>query len=65
MAKQIILFLQGFLWVASELPKGSLQAMLISPVMSHLDMDGTKPEAMDYWRLLHFFAEGMPAAERD
>jgi pimeloyl-ACP methyl ester carboxylesterase len=51
------------LWMASELPGESLQAMLVSPVLSHLDMDGAKPGWKDEWRLLHFFALVMHAAE--
>lgn len=43
------------LWMASELPSVSLQAMLVSPVISHLDF-GEKPNAWDEWRLIHFFA---------
>jgi pimeloyl-ACP methyl ester carboxylesterase len=52
------------LWMASELPGTSLRAMLISPVLSHLDMDRA-PGSIDQWRLLHFFAEVMRAAERE
>jgi len=51
------------LWMASELPPEELQAVLVSPVLSHLDLDGAGPGAMDYLRLLHFFAEVMQAAE--
>lgn len=43
------------LWMASELPSVSLQAMLVSPVISHLDF-GPKPSAWDEWKLIHFFA---------
>lgn len=43
------------LWMASELPSVSLQAMLVSPVISHLDF-GEKPNAWDEWKLVHFFA---------
>jgi pimeloyl-ACP methyl ester carboxylesterase len=52
------------LWMASELPKGSLQEVLVSPVLSHLDLDGAKPDVWDQWRLVHFFALVMDAAER-
>ena len=52
------------LWMASELPREDLRAMLVSPVLSHLDLDGPKPGAMDEWRLVHFFALVMDAAER-
>jgi acetyl esterase/lipase len=51
------------LWMASELPSEALQAMLVSPVISHIDFEGTKPGAMDEWRLLHFFALVMHAIE--
>ena len=52
------------LWMASELPSATLQEALVSPVLSHLDMDGAKPGAWDEWRLVHFFALVMHAAER-
>jgi pimeloyl-ACP methyl ester carboxylesterase len=51
------------LWMASELPSEDLKAMLVSPVLSHLDLDGAQPSAMDEWRLVHFFALIMRAAE--
>ena len=51
------------LWMASELPRADLKAMLVSPVLSHLDLDGAKPGAMDQWRLVHFFALVMNEAE--
>ena len=51
------------LWMASELPSESLQAMLVSPVISHLDFEGAKPNLIDQWRLIHFFALVMHAAE--
>jgi pimeloyl-ACP methyl ester carboxylesterase len=51
------------LWMASELGSEDLKAVLVSPVLSHLDLDGAKPEAMDEWRLVHFFALIMDAAE--
>jgi pimeloyl-ACP methyl ester carboxylesterase len=43
-------------WMAAELPSTSLKAELISPVLSHLDLDGHAPSAGDRWRLVHFFA---------
>ncbi len=51
------------LWMASELPSEALQAMLVSPVISHIDMDGARPSLLDQWRLIHFFALVMHAAE--
>ena len=52
------------LWMASELPRSSLQEVLVSPVLSHLDLDGAKPGVWDQWKLVHFFALVMHAAER-
>jgi len=52
------------LWMASELPRTTLKEVLVSPVLSHLDLDGAKPTAWDEWRLVHFFALVMHAAER-
>ena len=51
------------LWMASELPPDDLKAVLVSPVLSHLDLDGPKPGAVDQWRLVHFFARMIHAAE--
>ena len=51
------------LWMASELPSVSLQAALVSPVISHLDFEGAKPGLLDQWRLIHFFALVMHAAQ--
>jgi len=50
------------LWMASELPREDLKAVLVSPVLSHIDLQA-KPGAMDEWRLVHFFALIMNAAE--
>ena len=52
------------LWMASELNRTTLKAALVSPVLSHLDLDGAKPTALDQWRLVHFFALVIDAAER-
>jgi pimeloyl-ACP methyl ester carboxylesterase len=51
------------LWMASELRPEDLKAVLVSPVLSHVNLDGPKPGAMDEWRLVHFFALVMRAAE--
>jgi acetyl esterase/lipase len=51
------------LWMARELRPADLQAMLVSPVLSHVNLDGTKPRVMDTWRLVHFFGLIMRAAE--
>jgi len=50
-------------WMAEELPAASLKAELISPVLSHINLDGANPTAMDQWRLVHFFALILHAAE--
>jgi pimeloyl-ACP methyl ester carboxylesterase len=51
-------------WMASELPRRSLQAELISPVLSHLDINGRGPGEWDRIRLVHFFALVLRAAEK-
>jgi dienelactone hydrolase len=51
------------LWMASQLPHETLQAMLVSPVISHIDMDGKGVTMMDQLRLVHFFALVMHAVE--
>ncbi len=50
-------------WMVSELPRASLKAALISPVLSHVDLDEAKPGLMDQWRLIHFFALLLQTAE--
>jgi pimeloyl-ACP methyl ester carboxylesterase len=52
------------LWLERDLPRGTLKAALISPVISHIDFESSKPTAMDEWRLIHFFALVMQAAEQ-
>jgi hypothetical protein len=49
--------------MASELSPDDLKVALVSPVLSHLDLDGAKPGAGDQWRLVHFFARMIHAAE--
>ena len=44
------------LWMASELPQTTLQAVLVSRVISHIDMDHGDPGIIEQWRLIHFFA---------
>ena len=51
------------LWMASELPSEILQAALVSPVISHIDLDGPAPGLADEWRLIHFFALIMHAVQ--
>jgi pimeloyl-ACP methyl ester carboxylesterase len=51
------------LWMASELPREHLKAMLVSPALTHVDVDGQKPGMMDRWQLIHFFALVLDAAE--
>ncbi len=51
------------LWMASQLPSTALQAMLVSPVLSHIDMDNANPTLLDQWRLIHFFALIMHATQ--
>ncbi len=43
-------------WLAKDVPKGMMRASLITPVISHLDLDGKGPGFADQWRLVRFFA---------
>jgi len=52
------------LWMAKELPRATLREVLVSPVLSHVNLDEAKPRVSDQWRLVHFFALVMRAAER-
>lgn len=51
------------LWMESELPTTTLKAALISPVLSHLDLDGAAPGVLDNLRLIRFFALILREAE--
>ena len=51
------------LWMESELPTTTLKAALISPVLSHIDVNGGYPGVLDNLRLVHFFALILRAAE--
>jgi hypothetical protein len=51
------------LWMVDELSGDDLKAVLVSPVLSHVGLDGPKPGAMDEWRLVHFFGGILRAAE--
>lgn len=44
------------LWMASQLRAEYLQASLVSPMLSHLDMN-KEPSIGDQWRLIHFMAK--------
>jgi dienelactone hydrolase len=52
------------MWMAGELPSSTLKEVLISPVLSHLNMDGSRPSLVDEWKIVHFFAIVMHTAER-
>jgi pimeloyl-ACP methyl ester carboxylesterase len=51
------------LWLEREIPRQDVKAVLISPVISHLDLDDPGPTFADQWRLVHFFARILRAAE--
>ncbi|HXC95762.1 MAG TPA: hypothetical protein VNU92_08670 [Edaphobacter sp.] len=52
-------------WMETEIPRTILQSALVSPVLSHVNLDGAKPNAGDLWRLVHFFALVLHTAERN
>lgn len=43
-------------WIAQDLPPGKLDAMLITPVVSHITLGGKSIVWMDKWRLVRFMA---------
>lgn len=51
------------LWMASQLRAEYLQASLVSPMLSHLDMS-KEPSVADQWRLIHFMAKVLRMAHR-
>ena len=51
------------LWMAQELPHATLKSALVSPVISHIDFESSQPTWLDQWRLIHFFALVLQAAE--
>jgi pimeloyl-ACP methyl ester carboxylesterase len=50
-------------WLEKDVPPSEMEASLISPVISHLDLDGKGPGFADQWRLVRFFAQVLHAAE--
>ena len=50
-------------WLEKDVPPSEMEASLISPVISHLDLDGKGPGFTDQWRLVRFFAQVLHAAE--
>ncbi|MGH9714947.1 MAG: alpha/beta fold hydrolase [Candidatus Acidiferrales bacterium] len=50
------------LWLAREVPRGDLRAVLITPVFSHVDMKG-KVSLWEELRLVHFMAGVLRAAD--
>ena len=50
-------------WIGSELPSETLKASLITPVLSHIDMDGASVTLADNLRLVHFLGLILQAAE--
>jgi len=50
-------------WLAEDLPHGTLKGMLISPLISHVTANTSKPSAWDQWRLIHLLAEVLEHAE--
>ena len=51
------------LWIASELRATTLKAGLVSPVLSHIDMQKA-PSVWDEWKLVHFMASVLQSAKR-
>jgi acetyl esterase/lipase len=50
-------------WLERDIPQREMEASLISPVISHLDLDDKGPTFADQWQLVRFFAKMLHAAE--
>lgn len=44
-------------WTAHDLPPGKLDAILITPIISHIMLGGKSIVWLDKWRLIHFMAQ--------
>ncbi len=44
------------LWLESQVPKGELEAALVSPALQHVELEG-EPGWSDQWALVHFIAQ--------
>lgn len=51
------------LWLERQIPRKDLKMVLISPVLSHLDLDDKGPTFRDQWQLVRFFALILEDAE--
>jgi pimeloyl-ACP methyl ester carboxylesterase len=49
-------------WLERDLPRGSLRRALISPVVSHLELNGS-PTLADQLKLVHFMSDFLQDAE--
>lgn len=50
-------------WLAKDLPPGTLQDLLVSPLIAHVTPNQKKGGLWDRWRLLHLLAQVMERAE--
>jgi pimeloyl-ACP methyl ester carboxylesterase len=50
-------------WLERQIPRKDIKMALISPVISHIDLDEKGPTFGDKWRLAHFFAMVLHAAK--
>ena len=51
-------------WLAQDLPRGTLQEMLVSPLIAHVGTTTAKPGIWNEWKLLHLLANVMERARR-
>lgn len=49
-------------WLARDLPRGTLHALVISPLLDHVNVM-KKPNLRDRWQILHLLAEVLQRAE--
>ncbi|MFW5877338.1 MAG: alpha/beta fold hydrolase [Myxococcota bacterium] len=44
------------LWIARELPRGSLEEVVVTPLLRHAERKGDEPQWRQRWNLVHFLA---------
>jgi pimeloyl-ACP methyl ester carboxylesterase len=49
------------LWLATDVPKGLVRDVLVSPAVVHVELEG-EPPLREKWALVHFMAEVLGAA---
>lgn len=52
-------------WLATDLPRGTLKQLLVSPLIAHVSTDRKKSGLWDEWCLIHLLAQVIERAEQE